>query len=184
MSSLIKISENDYNSKRVNISGWKAGKTVETKTILKLDPSVIDWYCNFANDMSTLLNIETPLQPTSFDMPTSCALLIYNDEGDFINWHFDQNHFNGRFFTVLIPITSELTNTEYLYRDANGDTKQINQQGGSIIFEGEKVFHMASKLGKNQRRVVLSLQYVTDDSINILNSFLMKIKDIAYTGLF
>ena len=33
-------------------------------------------------------------------MPTSCCILVYDREGDGIDWHYDVNYYFGRFFTV------------------------------------------------------------------------------------
>lgn len=165
-------------SKRVNIYNWKAGKTVSTLELSKTDPDIIKWYIEFADFISKIIGEK--VKNTDIRFPTSCALLIYDEKDDFINWHFDQNHFKGRFFTVLLPITKDKTCTEYIFKNSEEIEQSINHK--NIIFEGEKVFHMASKLCDNQKRVVLSLQYVTDDNINIFNSLLMKIKDLAYIG--
>jgi len=177
--SLTNISNSDI-AKRVNVYQWKAGKTVSTQQLLKYDSKIINWYIDFANEVSKIIG--EPVKHTSLDLPTSCVLLIYDEKDDFINWHFDQNHFEGRFFTVLIPISEDITCTKYLFKDANEEIQTIDHNEGNIIFEGSKVFHMASKLCDNQKRVVLSLQYVTDDNISLYNSLLMKIKDMAYTG--
>ncbi len=165
---------------RVNITNWKAGKTISTKDIPK---NVIDWYKNtFVKVASDLIGEK--LEITPLNLPTSCCVLIYDEENDFIDWHFDQNFYDGRFFTVLIPITFKKTCTDFVYKDKNElDTNIDISDGTSIIFEGEKLFHMASKLCKNQSRIVLSLQYTTNSNISLLNRLFMRIKDIAYIGL-
>ena len=167
-------------AKRVNIYNWKAGKTISTKQLLEFDSDIIEWYKLFAKYISNIINENVTITPLY--MPTSCALLIYDEENDFINWHFDQNHFQGRFFTVLLPITLHSTCTKYMYKDKDANIQQIDQHEGNIIFEGSKVFHMASKLCKGEKRIILSLQYVTNDNIDLLNTFLLKIKDFAYIG--
>jgi hypothetical protein len=175
---LINISNNNSHAKRVNIYNWKAGKTISTQKLSELDPEIIEWYKNFAHTMSNVVKL--PLIHTGLELPTSCALLIYDEPGDFINWHYDVNYFDGKFFTVLIPISEAITDTKYYYIDENGVAQSIDQNEGGFIFEGQKVFHMASKLGTNQRRVVLSLQYATDNNINFFNRILMYIKDRTY----
>jgi hypothetical protein len=179
--SLLNIGMNDENSKRVEIYNWKSGKTVATNKINQLDRNIIDWYIDFSKVISNIIGQD--VKHTSLLFPTSCALLVYDKPGDFINWHFDQNHFKGRFFTVLLPITVEETDTKYTYIDPLGVRQHISQNDGNIVFEGSKVFHAATKLGPNQKRIVLSLQYVTDDTIDSYNSFLMMLKDFAYIGI-
>ena len=163
---------------RVNIPGWKAGRSLTTLQILEKSPTIIDWYLSFADNISLITGLT--VKPTPLALPTSCALLVYDEEGDFINWHYDVNYFSGRFFTVIIPVTVDSTCTSFKYIDPQGIEQSL--EGMNIVFEGEKVFHTATKLCKNQKRVVLSLQYVTDDASVGWKKMLMNIKDFAYTG--
>lgn len=178
-SSLYEMIEDDKLQKRVNIRGWKAGKTIPCSIIEKQSPAVIKWYFDFAREMSAIVGenlITTPL-----NLPTSCCILIYDKEDDFINWHFDVNYFDGRFFTVLLPITNDATCTKFVYKNNDErDTVVDIRNNNSVIFEGSEVFHMASKLCSGQKRAILSLQYTTNDNINLLNRTFMHFKDMAY----
>jgi|UniRef100_A0A6C0JCW5 hypothetical protein len=179
--------------KRVNISTFpetflncalpnKKGITISTNNIIKYAPNVINFY---QNELCKLVSkqLKINLFPTDLNLPTSCALLIYENEGDWINWHYDHNYYDGRFFTLLIPITNNLTGTEFQYKNDNNETKSINlTNNNSICFEGNYLYHRASKLCKNEKRVILSCQYVTSNNINFLNSMRLKIKDFAYIG--
>ena len=105
-------------------------------------------------------------------------------ENDWINWHYDYNYYNGRFFTVLIPITNNLTCTEFQFKNDDNEVKSVNlTNNNSICFEGNYLYHRASKLCKNEKRVMLSCQYVTNNEMSFLNKLRLKIKDIAYTGI-
>lgn len=166
-------------AKRVNIPNWKAGRTISTQMITKHAPEVISWYTDFQKNVSTLVDV--PVKPTSLDLPTSCCILVYDEEDDFINWHFDVNYFDGRFFTVLIPITNVDTCTKFLYKDHKSDNKAISLGDQlCVVFEGDNLFHMASKLCKNEKRAILSLQYSTNPNISLINSMFMRLKDGAY----
>lgn len=167
--------------KRVNIPMWKSGKTIPTSTLVEHYPNIILWYKDFAKTISVLVNDKVDITPLNFE--TSCCILIYDQKDDFINWHFDVNYFNGRFFTVLIPITIDKTCTKYIYKNHNEEDKEIDLvKDKCIVFEGEKVFHMASKLCEGEKRAILSLQYSTNSDINLLNKLFMRFKDVAYIG--
>jgi len=170
--------------KRVNIVGWKAGRTIDTQTVIKHLPELYDWYKSIASQISKEVN-ET-VKPTQDYLPTTCAVLVYEHDNDFINWHYDVNYFNGRFFTLLIPVTYVNTCTKYTYRDANNQIISLPiKQGKSILFEGDKVFHMASKFcAKGEKRIVISVQFSTDPGISFINRFLMRLKDTAYIGAY
>jgi hypothetical protein len=176
---LVELIKNEDIAKRVNIPNWKAGKTISTEMIIREAPEIISWYKNFGHSMSGLIGDK--LEITSLSLPTSCCILIYDEKDDYINWHFDVNYFNGRFFTVLLPITNDETCTKFVYRDASSDERDVNIRNNlGVIFEGDNLFHMASKLCSNQRRAILSLQYSTDSMISPMNRMLMGLKDMAY----
>jgi hypothetical protein len=160
----------------------KSGTTITTQNILKYAPELIEYYqTNLCNIISEKIGLK--LYPTDLNLPTTCAVLIYEKEGDWINWHYDYNYYNGRFFTVLIPISNEQTCTEFQFKDKNDETKSINLiDNNAICFEGDFLYHRASKLCKNQKRVVLSCQYVTNNEMTFINKLRIKLKDFAYTG--
>ena len=187
------LTNNKIIQKRVNISTFpetifncalpnKKGITISTNNIVEYAPNIINFY---QNDLCKLVstNLKLKLFPTDLNLPTSCALLIYENEGDWINWHYDYNYYDGRFFTLLIPITNSLTCTEFQFKNDNNEIKSINlTNNNSICFEGNYLYHRASKLCKNEKRVILSCQYVTNNNMSFLNRLRLKIKDYAYIG--
>jgi len=185
--------ENKQIQKRVNIETFpetifncalpnKKGITISTNNLIKYAPNLIYFYENtLCKIVSNQLNLN--LFPTDLKLPTSCAILIYENEGDWINWHYDYNYYDGRFFTVLIPITNNKTCTEFQFKNDKGEIKSVDlTNNNSICFEGNFLYHRASKLCKNEKRIILSCQYVTNNHMNILNSLRLKLKDFAYTG--
>lgn len=160
----------------------KSGITISTQNINKTSPDLISYY---RNELCKIVSkqIGLKLYPTELSFPTTCAILIYEKEGDWINWHYDYNYYNGRFFTVLIPITNDYTCTEFQFKDDNDNIKSIDlTNDNALCFEGNFLYHRASKLCKNQKRIILSCQYVTDNRMSFINKLRIKIKDFAYTG--
>jgi hypothetical protein len=160
----------------------KKGITISTNNINKYSPNLIEYYKTFlCNIVSKQINLK--LFPTDIFLPTSCAILIYENEGDWINWHYDYNYYNGRFFTVLIPISNNLTCTEFQFKNDKNEIKSINlTNNNSVCFEGNYLYHRATKLCKNEKRIILSCQYVTNNNMTSINKFRLKLKDFAYTG--
>jgi hypothetical protein len=184
--------ENKSIQKRVSITTYpenilncalpnRKGITIPTKNICENSPHLISFY---NNELCKIVSQVTGLKlyPTELDFPTSCAIIIYEKEGDWINWHYDYNYYNGRFFTVLIPITHDLTCTKFQFKDKNNKIIDMDLTDNSICFEGNYLYHRASKLCNNQKRVMLSCQYVTDNSISFINKLRIKLKDFAFIG--
>jgi hypothetical protein len=160
----------------------KKGITISTLNIIKNAPKLINFY---QNDLCKLVSkkLNLHLFPTDLNLPTTCAILIYDNEGDWINWHYDYNYYDGRFFTLLIPITNNLTCTQFQFKNDNNEIKSINLiNNNSICFEGNYLYHRATKLCKNEKRIILSCQYVTNNNMSFLNKIRLKFKDFAYTG--
>jgi hypothetical protein len=159
----------------------RKGITIPTQNIKNLSPDLISFYKNdLCKKVSRLTGLK--LYPTALDFPTSCAIIIYENEGDWINWHYDYNYYNGRFFTVLVPITQVLTCTKFQFKDKNNNVVDKDLTNNAICFEGNYVYHRASKLCKNQKRIMLSCQYVTDNSMSFINQIRIKLKDYAFIG--
>ena len=168
----------DPNSgKRVNVYRWKAGRTIGVHAV---PPSLLEFYKSLTQFISNTVGEQ--VQTTSLDLTTSCAILIYDREGDFINWHYDVNYFDGRFFTLIIPLSQDDTCTQFAYIDRKHVEQRLSlKPGHAVLFEGENVFHMATKLCKGQTRVVASMQFATDPRMSSWwNAFVHSIKDKAY----
>jgi hypothetical protein len=159
----------------------RKGTTIHTQNIVNSSPNLISFYKNdLCKKVSRLTGLK--LYPTALEFPTSCAIIIYEKEGDWINWHYDFNYYNGRFFTVLVPITHVLTCTKFQFKDKNNNVIDKDLTNNAICFEGNYVYHRASKICKNQKRIMLSCQYVTDNSISFINQVRIKLKDYAFIG--
>lgn len=170
------------NGRRVHIWGWKKGRTIPTHICLKDLPTLASWYCSCAKRVSQYIGLE--VETTPLNLPTSCAVLVYEDAGDFINWHYDVNYFKGQFFTVLVPVSLDDCSTRFMYKNGDGDDVSVNiPPNRAMVFEGEKVFHMASKLVANEHRVLISLQFVTNCEMTAWSKFLINVKDIAFVGI-
>ena len=187
-----KITHDKSIQKRVTISTYpenifncalpnRKGITIPTENIAIKSPELISFY---ENDLCKKISKVTGLKlyPTSLYYPTSCAIIIYEKEGDWINWHYDYNYYNGRFFTVLIPITNMLTCTKFQFKDGQNNVINMDLTNNALCFEGNYLYHRASKLCKNQKRIMLSCQYVTDNSISFINKIRIKLKDYAFIG--
>ena len=144
-------------------------------------PEIIEWYKRLPAYVSKL--IEIPLQITPIGQPNSLSLVVYEKEGDFIDWHFDTNHYNGRYFTLLVPITFEPTCGNYQYKDAEEQVQTVELAlGEAVIFEGDRVFHRGKELCRNQRRVILSCTFTTSQDMSLSEVMLNTVKNWGIFG--
>ena len=123
------------------------------------------------------------------DDPHTYALYYYTEPGDHIGYHYDTSYYKGARYTVLIGLVNAPScKLEYQLHTKNSN-REIEQQsielapGMLVIFNGDKLFHRITPLANNERRVALTLEYLTNTQMHPLLRFVSNMKDsIAYFG--
>ena len=175
---LMEISENQ--GVRIEIPK-KRQKCISIKRLQESLPEILEFYKSLPNIISKVIG--TKVQTTPLTESNSLCLVVYEQEGDYIDWHFDTNHYNGRYFTLLLPVSTEPTCGNYQFRNSNKKTETVKlEMGNALLFEGDKVYHKAKKLCKNQRRVILSCTFTTSQEIPTIEIIFQKIKNIGIFG--
>lgn len=116
----------------------------------------------------------TILYPTPDDDISSCLIIQYDRKIDRIGWHYDNNYYrNSRYFTVLIPLEiTDINNVSmFCYMDNKEEKKNIIGINDIIIFEGNKLYHRASLNKTNNKRIILSCTYITNQTTTINKTF-------------
>lgn len=123
------------------------------------------------------------------DDPHTYALYYYTEPGDHIGYHYDTSYYRGSRYTILIGLVDQSScRLEcQLYRDdPNRETQTVSvalKPGMLVIFNGDKLYHRVTPLGEGERRVALTLEYVTSTNMNPFRRFVSNMKDaIAYFG--
>lgn len=166
--------------KRVEIPK-KHQKNISSSTLLEQLPELEQFYSMCAPIVSGVIGEK--VQTLDAHVKTRMTLVVYEQEGDYIDWHFDTNHYNGRFFTFLLPVTFEPTCGNYQYKNTKGEDTELEiYKGDAILFEGDKVFHRGKMLCKDQYRVILSFTYVTNSDMNLWNYSMHKMKELGVYG--
>lgn len=134
--------------------------------------------------------IKKPIQRTNSSDINSCGLLIYSEEGDHIYWHIDNSIYYGDRYVVLYTITNDnptkngLSQNEFYYR-LNGTEHKLKMKPNSlVIFKGSDVWHKSTAIGKDEKRVLLSMTFcdICQEKKNILNYVHDKIKNLVTYG--
>jgi hypothetical protein len=166
---------------RIEIHGKKKQKNISYDILYKELNEIESWYKSIAYTISNIVGEK--IIPLDKKYKNRLSLIVYDKEGDYIDWHFDTNHFEGRYFTLLVPITFEKTCGNYVYKDKNGNDTSIHlEKNQAIFFEGDKVFHSGKKLCSNQFRAILSMTFITNSNMNSWNYIMNSMKEFGVFG--
>ncbi len=174
---------------RVFIPGHKKGGSISRYDLDVHAPAFADFYRSPALHDFLAALCERPLLQCPPDDPHTYALYYYTEAGDHIGFHYDTSYYQGARYTVLLGLVDESRcKLEYqLFRDDDqrdtvaGDTAL--RPGMLVVFNGEKLWHRVTPCGAGERRVVLTLEYVTTLGMHPMRRFVSNMKDaIAYFG--
>jgi hypothetical protein len=121
--------------------------------------------------------------------PHTYALYYYTEPGDHIGFHYDTSYYRGERYTILLGL---IDNSSCLleYQLNRGETQGAPETTGIrlkpgmlVVFNGDRLYHRVTPLGEAERRIALTLEYVTSTSMNPVRRFVSNMKDaIAYFG--
>jgi hypothetical protein len=177
-------------TERTYLPTHKQGGTVAYETLHETAPKVIAFYHSayLQNFLSAIVG--EVVRPTPVHDQSSCSLLFYTKPGDHINWHYDYNFYNGRHFTVLLPIVNQhnqeparLSSAQLLVRKDGHEQPVKTAPNTLILFEGAKVLHKVTRLGPDETRVMLSMTFCTKPTASAPKAVARRLKDVAFFGL-
>jgi len=124
--------------------------------------------------------LKKPIQRTPLSDKNAESLIIYVDNGDFINWHKDGSNYYGDRYVGLITLINEnaekngLSHASFMYKN---DEKEISVQlpeNSFILFKGSEILHKATPIQKNERRILISMVFCD----------ICQTKNDIYTGIY
>jgi hypothetical protein len=145
------------------IPGHKKGGSVSYHTLVGKAPAILALYRSpaFLDFLSQLAGVR--LLPCPDDDPHACALYFYTEPGDWMGFHYDTSYYKGARYTVLLGLVqrSQSRLACQLYRnDATRETRELRistEPGSMIFFNGDKLYHSVTPLGKGEERIVLTM---------------------------
>ena len=168
----------------------KKGGSVSHFAIADGGPALLAFYRSdgFRRFLSGLVRAELQLCPD--EDPHACALYFYTEAGDHMGDHYDTSYYRGARYTVLVGLVQD-SSSRLLCRlhtrqpgRAPRDLAVVTTPGSMVIFNGDKVYHGVSASEAGDRRVVLTLEYVTSREMGRLQRALSNLKDaFAYFGV-
>ena len=107
-----------------------------------------------------------------------------------MGYHYDTSYYKGARYTVLFGLVQESSSrllcrlhTRQKGREAK-DLSVLTTPGSMVIFNGDKVYHGVSPSREGDRRVVLTMEYVTSQEMGRAKRIFSNLKDaFAYFGV-
>lgn len=172
------------------VPGHKKGASVSFYAILRQAPAILSLYRSPAWLLFLSRIVEEPLMLCPEDDPHSCALYYYQQPGDHIGFHYDTSYYKGKRYTVLLGLVERSEHCRLVARVCKqGETEEIRETripmdpGTFVFFNGDKLWHAVTPLGKGEERIILTLQYVTNQEMGPFKKMFSNLKDaVAYFG--
>jgi len=174
------------------VPGHKQGGSVSSFAIANESPdsAIISLYRSPAlrRFLSRIVKEELLLCPDND--PHSCALYYYTQPGDHIGYHVDRSYYKGKRYTVLMGLIERSEHCRLVAHLHQPGTKdEVKEQsipldpGSLVIFNGDNVWHAVTPLGLREERIVLTMQYVTNQDMGPFHRAISNLKDVfAYFG--
>lgn len=149
--------------------------------------SLLDLFYN--NKLLDIISdvVGKPIQRPPLSDVNACSLLIYTNNGDFIDWHKDYSNYYGDRYVILLTLINEnaskdgLSQNEFYYIYNGKEYKTKFQPNTAVIFKGSEVLHKSTSIGKNERRIIFSMTVcdICQEKKNIINYIYEKIKNMV-----
>jgi hypothetical protein len=143
----------------------------------------------YSNELLEFLTdvLHKPINRPPLADENACSLLIYSKDGDHIDWHYDYSNYYGDRYVVLLTLVNEnsagndLSENEFQYMH-NNEMHSIKMKPNSLaIFKGSEVKHRGTSIGKNEKRILLSMIFcdVCQEKKHIVSFAYEKIKNLV-----
>jgi hypothetical protein len=171
------------------LPGHKQGGSVGRHAIDELAPAIAELYRSAAllDWLGQLAGERLQVSPP--DDAHAYALYFYTRPGDHIGWHYDTSYYAGRRYTLLIGLIDDSScRLDYELHTREPGAKVVSGSlrippGGLVFFDGDKLRHRITPLAAGERRVSLTLEYLTDPRMHIGWRLISNMKDaVAYFG--
>ncbi|MGE5850541.1 MAG: 2OG-Fe(II) oxygenase [Candidatus Methylomirabilota bacterium] len=172
------------------IPGHKKGGSISAFTLSQKAPIFLTLYTSpeFLAFLSRLVGARLLLCPDND--PHACALYYYTEPGDHIGYHYDTSHYQGARYTVLLGLVQRSERCRLVAQLHKDDpTRKVREislaygPGDLVVFNGNKLWHAVTPLANGEERVVLTLEYVTNQQMALPKRIFSNLKDaFAYFG--
>ena len=108
--------------------------------------------------------------------------IMYEDENDFKDWHYDNNFTDGNRYTLVIPVILDQGNTsEFVIQERT--TSEIKTVpiplGKGVVYNGSITYHMVTKQTLGKRRLVIVVPMYSHYTKNIWGELRQTIRNVT-----
>lgn len=177
---------NNNPTKLNNMLNFTKGAKIDYNQIQSYDPTIIKYFIN-KNLLKTCrkaINKNISFAPNSENY--KLFFRLYENNGDKLNWHYDNNFTKGERYTLVIPLFVDKCNTSKLMiKDRKTSIeKKINIPfGKAIIFNASTVFHKVSHQTNGCKRLVAIIPLYEDYNLSYFGKSRKNIRDITFNIL-
>ena len=168
----------------------KKGGSVSHFDIAAGGPAVLALYRSAALRAALARIVRAPLRLCPDEDPHACALYFYTEPGDHMGYHYDTSYYRGARYTVLVGLvqaSSSRLRCRLHTREPGRAPHDLDVEtlpGSLVLFNGDAVYHGVSPSRAGDRRVVLTLEYVTSQEMGRVQRAFSNLKDaFAYFGV-
>ena len=152
----------------------------------KLPECVKDFYENdeFARIASEAFDERVTFAPISEQYRIFSRL--YEDDDDFLDWHYDNNFTKGKRYTLVIPVMVDECNTsEFMIKDRKTEEEILIpvQVGQGVIYNGTDVYHKITQQTKHCRRMVIIIPFYSNYEKGFLGDIRQFMRNVIYQQL-
>ncbi len=172
------------------IPGHKKAGAVSFHALLRKAPAIVALYESPALQDFLSRLVKAPLMRCPEEDLHSCALYVYTEAGDHIGWHYDTSHYKSERFTVLVGLIERSERCRLVARLYKDELRREPQElritmdpGSMVIFNSDKLWHAVTPLEEGAERIMLTLQFVTNQDMAPFRRTLSNMKDaFVYFG--
>ncbi len=169
---------------RVKVAKFKKSGSVSRHVIQEHAPCLFDLYQSEVMKRFIEEIVGEPLCLCPQEDPHAIALYYYTEPGDHIGVHYDKSFYKGRRYTVLLGMIQDSMGSKLVYYQGANKTNRrknpvevLTPPGTLVVFSGDTLWHEVTPLGQGERRVILTMEYVTDPRISMFNRVVSNLKD-------
>lgn len=162
-------------------SNASEGYKIVRDDIKKYAPEV---YTIIEKYVSTLRHDD--MTPMDCDKEKYCWFLrLYNKDGHFLDWHFDNNFTRGMRYTFVCNIFTSTCNTsQFMTRDRRNRMHVVQSEAGSgIIYDGTNVKHAISSQTDDCVRIALVVPLYENEDMTLLGRWRKWARGVTYHHL-